>query len=651
MSDITIPGVNSGLNTDKIVSKLMELERIPLNRKEDELKEFENEKVIWQDLTKIISKLQDTAKKLYGAENPFGERVAESSDEDILTATANRSAIEEEKKIKVLKTASADRFLSDSLSEDFDAPAGSYEFEVGDKEVSFNFRGGSLSRLAKRINSRAGDLLRAQVIKDTSDTNVILIESQKQGAENKLIFKEGTSLDFAVSAGIIKQSDSSLRPVAFDSETISPGAEGSIPLSPPAEDNGQLIVEISLKVNDLEQQKWVPPTPPPGPDSPSPGSLSFSGIEIRNNDSLVDLPVWRQPQPPEKVEDMEVFFAEGGGRRRGFPALKNTESEQKISIPLSDLGGRLDSIEFTNRNTYKEISISDIKVFDPNARGEWKAARAISEASDSKIEIDGIEITRNSNAIDDLIPGVTLNLKESSDDTVTLKIEPDREMIKDTIINFIGSYNRLQANLGILTSNDGAIISELDYFTEDETKTARERLGHFQGDSTLIQMKTRFQRIMMNPYTTESDVDLRMLSQIGISTNSTGFGGGVNNAKLRGYIEINEDKLDQALDTNIQAVKELFGRDTDGDLIVDTGAAFKTQEYSQPYTGTNGIISYRISSLDSRITRTERDISNYELKLADKEAELKNKYAIMEGNLNSMRQSSNALNNLNNNNN
>jgi flagellar hook-associated protein 2 len=480
-----------------------------------------------------------------------------------------------------------------------------------------------------------------------------------------LEFKEGTALDFAISSGIIKRTDSSLRiipPTASEESTgstalsgkeslLAPGAQGAFPITPPVKDNGNLYVEFKVTVKDIEEEKWVAPTPPTGPESPSPGSLSFKGIFIENSDTIVSLPSWQAPEPPEKVVDFEVFSSGSDGAQRMFPALRDTASQQTVKLKLSELGGKTDSIIFKNNNTYKEITISEIKIYDPEARGDWEPARPIAQASDSRLMIDGIEISRKSNTIDDLVPGVTLNIKSDDEEAVTLNITPDRELIKDKIINFVGSYNRTQAELSILTSNEGALISELDYYTEDEIKTAKERLGYFQGDSTLIQMKSRFQRIMMEPYPTSSNDTIRLLSQIGISTNSSGFGAGVNTSKLRGYIEINEDELDTALDNNIQTVKELFGIDSDGDLIIDNGAAYKAQEYSKPYTGTNGIISYRLSSLDSRITRTERDIANYELKMIDKEAELKSKYAIMEGNINSMQQTSNSLNNLNNNNN
>ncbi len=661
MSDITIPGVTSNLGSDKIVSKLMELERIPLNRKESDLENYKNEKTIWKDLSRSLTKFSDTAKELYGSNNPFNERIAESSNERLLIASAERGALEQEKEIIVAKKASADRFLSDSIAKNYEAPSGKYSFTVGDEEINFNFRGGSIKRLAERINSRGRNLIRAQVIRDTPDTTVMLIESTKEGLANKLEFKDGAALDFAVSAGILKRSDSSFRiippdPAEGSSGTdknpsgltlLHPGAKGEFKIDPPVKDNGNLMVEFQVTVTDLDEGNWVPPEPPQGPDNPQPSGIDFKGVYIKNSSSGISLPEWEPPLPPEKIIDFEVFSAVSENSQRFLPALRDSSQPQKISIPLADLGGTIESLRFMNNNTYKEISISDIKIYDPNARGEWEPVRPIEKASNSKLIVDGIEIIRESNTVDDVVPGVTLTLKGESDDPVDLKISTDKDLIKERIINFIGSYNRVQADLGILTSNDASMISELDYFTEEETKKAYERLGHFQGESTLIQMKSRLQFIMMEPYKTEYDETLKLLSQIGISTNSAGFGSGINNSKLRGYIEINEDDLDKSLETNIKGIKELFGIDTDGDLIIDNGAAYKAQEYMKPYINSNGIISYRITSLDSKIDRTKRDIANYELKLEDKEAELKNKYAIMEGSINSMQQSSNSLNNLN----
>lgn len=97
-------------------------------------------------------------------------------------------------------------------------------------------------------------------------------------------------------------------------------------------------------------------------------------------------------------------------------------------------------------------------------------------------------------------------------------------------------------------------------------------------------------------------------------------------------------------------MKELFGRDSDGDLITDTGVAFALDSYIKSYVETGGIIAYKVSTLDSRIERTKDDIDDYNLRLEDREAELRAQYGAMEGALESMQRNSQALENFSNSN-
>ena len=140
-------------------------------------------KKVWQDLSVRMSRLQDSAKLLYGFENPFSNKVATSENESILTATATREAVEEVKEFTVIQTAKADRFMSDSLSNDFEVDDGIFTFQIGEEEFSFNFNGGSLNDLAAAINRKAGDYLNASIVNNTSDTQVIIIESKITGAD------------------------------------------------------------------------------------------------------------------------------------------------------------------------------------------------------------------------------------------------------------------------------------------------------------------------------------------------------------------------------------------------------------------------------------------------------------------------------------
>ena len=132
-----------------------------------ELTVEQQKKSVWQDITRKVSGLRDTARALYGFQNPFNDRVASSSDDRTLTGTATRQAAEETKKILVKKVATADRFLSKPLPRDFAVEPGQYTFKVGDKQVSLNWKGGSLRGFADALNAKGGDLLSASVVNDT----------------------------------------------------------------------------------------------------------------------------------------------------------------------------------------------------------------------------------------------------------------------------------------------------------------------------------------------------------------------------------------------------------------------------------------------------------------------------------------------------
>ena len=667
MSDISIPGVSSNLQTDKMIEKLMELERVPLVRLEDDLARMEEQKNVWRDVSRNLSSLRNSAKDLYGFESPFQNRVGVSADESVFTATATREATFEANSIRVLQTAAADRFLSSSLPEDFRVEEGEYTFTVGDEEISFSYGGGKLKDFASTLTRRGKDLIRGQVVKDTADSYVLLIESLVTGAENPLVFS-GASEKLAVDSGILRETRSGGRDItptvsmlrkwsapldtdlfSFENDILkaAPGAEASLPVQPPLKPLENLMLEVEVRVMGTGEDEYLPPSPPPGPDIPPGGSISFQGITVESASSRIELPDWTPPEAPPRVDDLSVLFLKDGNRVVSLPELRDTTEPQVIRLRLSDYVDGLDAIQIRNRNTHRHIEIGTVRITDPTVRGDYAPAHAVSEARDSRIEFEGIEVIRDNNIIDDLIPGVTLNLHGTSEKPVTLEIEPDRESIKEQIITFVGYYNQLLGAITVLTSTDEAVIDELTYYSDDEIEEARQQLGLYQGDTTLLQMKSRLQTIMMNAYETSAGRDLALLSQIGISTNTGGFGGGIDTTKLRGYLEIEEDALDDALEGDLSAMAQLFGRDSDGDLIVDQGVAYITDSYTRPYVETGGIISYKITSLDSRIDRTNRDIESYEVKLADKEQELRRKYGMMEGAIDSLNSSSRAIENLN----
>lgn len=662
MSDISIPGVSNQFNTSKIIGDIMKLERRPLDRLEGREKTLQKRRAAWQDLNRAIATLRNEAQGLYSFTNPFEDRVASSSNSAALTATANRTAQVGAEQITVKKIARADAFLSSSLPDTFTVPPGDYGFAVGKKELSFEWGGGNLKDFAKRINQRSRGLIETTVIDDTASTQVLQIRSTVTGAENTLTFTKGSTA-FALAAGIIAKTGVGSRTIPVDAATIQPwtkpvppgsfvvangaltlkpGAELALPVSPPITAEKGLMIEFTATIRNLPQSE-AGSAPPTGPTIPPTGGIDFRGITVHSSPSVSGIPAYSPPPPPPVVDNLGVVSLGDDGKTVKLPDLAAAAGPQTIQLPLSDYVANLTSLDFRNLNTNRDVVISGIKVVNPNARGEYSPLHVISRASDAELDLDGVSVTRPKNSIDDLIPGVTLVLHAPSEGPLTLDVAPNKKKIKDEIIGFIGDYNNLMADLEIYTSRDPKVIEEITYYTPEQRTAAQEKLGLFQDDFAVNNLKSHLQEIMMNPYQTPGGDRLSLLAQIGISTNTSNTYTGFDIAKLRGYLDIDETKLDNALATNLSGVKDLFGYALGGDLIINSGVAYSLDQYLRGYNSLGGIIPSETQSLDQSIAQTKRDIANLQQQLAQKKQQLEDKYNQMQGTIDTLQQNSKAI--------
>ncbi|TFG60813.1 MAG: hypothetical protein E4H36_11460, partial [Spirochaetales bacterium] len=304
MSDISIPGVTSRIDSGKIIDATMKLERIPLTRLEDQAQTYKEEKVIWQDVNRKISKLQESAKKLFGFQSPFGEKIGTSSDETLVTATVSREAMEDSRSLQIIKTAKPDRFLTASLDKNYTVPKGTYGFSAGDKEFTLTFAGGKLADFARQISEKSKGLLKATVIDDTKDSRVLLLETIKTGSANRLSLS-GDSLEFGIASGMLETVSDASRTFALSRETVvpwtkplnetdvaiaenslllQPGAEVSLPLEKILSVPAGAVLSMEFAITNLPDG-YAAPKPPPGPAIPEAGGINFQDIEIRNSPS------------------------------------------------------------------------------------------------------------------------------------------------------------------------------------------------------------------------------------------------------------------------------------------------------------------------------------------------------------------------------
>jgi len=666
----------------------MKIERIPRQRTEKNIETQETRKTYWQDLGRRVTSLRESARFLFSFQNPFNDRVAVSSDENSLTASATREAVEQEYRFSVKQIAQADRFLSPPLDEKTKIEAGNYTFTAGKEEISLNFRGGSLREFTDALNRRGRDKIGASLITVQPGTKSLLIESKITGAENRLGFS-GDSETLAIKLGILEQVNDSRREIVISEGTVKetslpdgippsgplaindgvlgfpPLASASIPFALDVERGSPLVLKLETQTKVNSESAFTIPQPPPGPSIPSSGSITYGDITIENNPSTAPLPAWTPPPVPKRMDNLAVLsLSFSDGSKAVLRPITDSGDFIPREFNLSEYaaGKTITALNIENTNTHREISVRGAVVFDPKAvGGGLRPLNPVSIAQDAIIEMEGIKMQRPSNTITDIVSGVTLTAKGVSDRPVRLGVSTDREGIKNAIINLVGNYNRLMAEINVLTARsvysgsglrtsvDESIVDELTYLTADEAEEMRKRLGVFHADSSLTQLKSSLQRAASAPYPTSEERDLAMLAQIGISSFLLGSDAGYsyNPAGMRGYLQIDESKLDAALEQHLPAVRQLFGSDTTGDLLIDSGVAFNMDRLSRPFVETGGIISLKTGTIDSQISQDRRRIDSMDRQLAAKEAELKVQYSRMESAYSRMEQMSTSLDNFN----
>ncbi|PIE99050.1 MAG: flagellar hook protein FliD [Treponema sp.] len=646
MSDMSIPGISG--NYDKYIDSLMKVERIPRDNVAKDLEKFELQKNSWRQINRLSSDLRKASNDLYSFNNPFAEKIVSSTNERAVTATAKRDAKEQSFKIKVNAIANSDSFLTSEIDKDLNIPEGKYTFLVGEKTISFNWRGGRYRDFIELINRRGKDILRVTEVKTTSETTNLLFKSEISGAKNRLKFADD-ALNFALQHNLIKKNDTGSVSVDKTAVTARPQSSETINFSKTVKAAEGNIMEIEVSVmqqDDTQVNNNHSDTSQPVFERL--GAISYKGITLTNEESETGatMPIENQPNieapPSPTVKNMNVLSLKSArGVLIPAPPISNSDGKQIIEINLAEYGD-VKGLVINNANSGMSVSIDNIRIYDPKASGEYVPVTPVSIAQDAEIEFEGIKIKRETNKIDDLIPGITLNIHDQTDKKESIDVKPDTELVKNTIIEFVGKYNRLLAEINILTQNKPEIIEELTYFTPEEKENAQTILGLMFGDSTLNGLKNRLRSQTSDVYKASESSTIIMLSNMGISTNA-GTGGGIETSRLRGYLEIDEKKLDEAIKNNLNEVRSFFGFDSNEDILIDSGLAFNFYTQIGPYVERGGIFGTRIDSLGRKIASTEKKIEDYDKRLAKKEAELKYKYAEMEGTLKDLEEQSNKI--------
>lgn len=188
-------------------------------------------------------------------------------------------------------------------------------------------------------------------------------------------------------------------------------------------------------------------------------------------------------------------------------------------------------------------------------------------ATDAQFVLNGVSITKSTNTISDVIPGVTFALKAMTMGAVNLTVEKDIDSIISSLNDFVSAYN----------SVNSFINSQFAY------NATSKKAGLLSGDSTLRGIQSNLQnqitQSIANRYTS-----LNFSGQAGLDFNRDGS------------LSLDSAKLQSALSSNFAGVAALFlGNGTPSDNATATD---KRVTYNSKTTQTQaGTYSLQITSL------------------------------------------------------
>lgn len=232
------------------------------------------------------------------------------------------------------------------------------------------------------------------------------------------------------------------------------------------------------------------------------------------------------------------------------------------------------------------------------------------DAVAGSVTINGTTISRSSNTIKDLIPGLTINLVGTGNSTIT--VNQDSSSLSSKISEFVTAFNTLDKSLKDISSYDA---------------TAKKGAALY-GDSAINSLRREIRSIITSTLGVNATTSYNRLSQVGI------------NFKSDGTLSLDSTALNTAISTNFNKVAKLFsGTGDSSDSKTLQGFAYQLNTVLADATGIDGLITNRKSSLQSDIRRLQAKADQEQLRLDDLQQMYKKQYTALDrtvASLNSM---------------
>jgi flagellar hook-associated protein 2 len=207
---------------------------------------------------------------------------------------------------------------------------------------------------------------------------------------------------------------------------------------------------------------------------------------------------------------------------------KSTTGVQASVLKISDNAYRLvlSTVETGQTITASSVSGDDVLGSMGITDSVGGFADVLQDSSRAIIEVDGIEITRSSNDIDDVVSGVTLHLYQttSSGTSITVEVGNDLNVVKEAITALVDAYNAYR---------DFA-------YAQQKMPSGTEEDAVLFGDGALRNVNTAVSNALA------AMINAQSIGTLGLSFDETN------------HLVLDEDVLDNALLSDIDAIQSLL---------------------------------------------------------------------------------------------
>ncbi|PIS09786.1 MAG: flagellar hook associated protein [Bdellovibrio sp. CG10_big_fil_rev_8_21_14_0_10_47_8] len=222
-------------------------------------------------------------------------------------------------------------------------------------------------------------------------------------------------------------------------------------------------------------------------------------------------------------------------------------------------------------------------------------------AQNAKIKVDGFELEVTENSVNDVIPGVTLDLKQASPGRpIRISVKEDAEVISGKMKSFVEAYN-------------GALGFIQGQHKLQKGQDGKERLGPLGGDGLIRSIESNLRRVLLNPQM-GVDSNIKRVADMGIEFSRNGT------------LNFSQDKFNKVLAANPKAVSNFLR----GDGFSTGFIPAVRREISNLLDSSFGPISNRKRGIQQKIDSVNQRIENKERQLTRREETLRRQFSDLE---------------------